>query len=294
MQRKTTILESTVGTQTTGVLPIDRIPGIVPEARQQLTIRDLLYQQSTTQALVDVVKVIPPNPAIASPVSEGSVKPENQFTFASISEKVRLLSTWIPASKQVLDDMQDLMAFINSTLPYYVNLCEEQQLLSGDGTGENLHGLVPQAAAFNKSGLPPNSSRIDYIGYALAQVTAAKELTPSWVVVHPSDWFSMRLQKDSLGRYILGDPASVVTPSLFGLQVAYTTSIAQGSFLVGSGSPIASEIRDRMQMQVEISTEHSDYFTRNLVAIRAEKRLCLIVKRPASYIVGSFSGTSPA
>ena len=28
-----------------------------------------------------------------------------------------------------------------------------------------------------------------------------------------------------------------------------------------------------MEMQVEISTEHSDYFTRNLVAVRAEKRL---------------------
>jgi hypothetical protein len=67
-----------------------------------------------------------------------------------------------------------------------------------------------------------------------------------------------------------------------------------GSFLIGSGSPIASEIRDRMEMTVEISTEHQDYFVKNLVAIRAEKRLCLIVKRPASYVIGTFSGTSPA
>ena len=45
---------------------------------------------------------------------------------------------------------------------------------------------------------------------------------------------------------------------------------------MGSGSPVAAEIRDRMEMTVEISTEHSDYFTRNLVAIRAEKRLAVI------------------
>jgi HK97 family phage major capsid protein len=68
--------------------------------------------------------------------------------------------------------------------------------------------------------------------------------------------------------------------------------IAPGSFLVGSGSPVAAEIRDRMEMTVEISTEHSDYFTRNLVAIRAEKRLALITKRPNSFVTGTFT-TSP-
>src|SRR5258707_448701 len=87
--------------------------------------------------------------AIASPVAEASVKPENSLTFASVSEKVRLLATWIPATRQVLDDFTELMSFILSTMPYYVNLEEELQLLSGDNTGENLHGLIPQAAAFS-------------------------------------------------------------------------------------------------------------------------------------------------
>ena len=60
----------------------------------------------------------------------------------------------------------------------------------------------------------------------------------------------------------------------------------------GSGSPVATEIRDRMEMVVEVSTEHSDYFSKNLVAIRAEKRLALVVYRPASFITGTFT-TSP-
>jgi hypothetical protein len=47
-----------------------------------------------------------------------------------------------------------------------------------------------------------------------------------------------------------------------------------------------------MEMQVDISQEHSDFFIKNLVAIRAEKRLALVVKRPASFITGNFS-TSP-
>jgi HK97 family phage major capsid protein len=68
--------------------------------------------------------------------------------------------------------------------------------------------------------------------------------------------------------------------------------MVSGQFLVGTGNPIACEIRDRMEMQVEISTEHASYFTSNLVAIRAEKRVAIIVKRPASFVSGSFT-TSP-
>jgi hypothetical protein len=49
----------------------------------------------------------------------------------------------------------------------------------------------------------------------------------------------------------------------------------------------------RQPITVEISTEHSDYFTRNLVAIRAELRAALVVMRPGAFIKGSLT-SSPA
>lgn len=283
-----------VGVATTGVLQIDRIPGITPEARQTLKIRDLFSARPTTMQVVDFVKVSSPM-AIASPVPEASVKPENSLSFTSVSEKVRLLATWIPATRQVLDDFTELMSFIQSAMPYYVNLEEELQLLSGDNTGENLHGIIPQASAFSTALLPSAAhgwNKIDVIATAIKQINAAKEIEPTFAVISTNDWWDIRLTKDSFGRYILGDPQIAVRPNIFGLDVVPTTSMAAGTFLVGSGSPVAAEIRDRMDMQIEISTEHSDYFTRNLVAIRAEKRLALVTKRPASFVTGTFT-TSP-
>jgi HK97 family phage major capsid protein len=81
--------------------------------------------------------------------------------------------------------------------------------------------------------------------------------------------------------------------TLFGLVPVPTTSILSGTFLVGNGDPAAVEIRDRQEMTVEISTQHDDYFIKNKIAIRAEKRVALVVKRPDSFVTGSFS-TSPA
>jgi HK97 family phage major capsid protein len=294
MERKTTITSGTVGAQTTGVLTIEREPGIVAEARQRLKIRNLLSARPTNMQVIDYVKVNAAM-AIGSPQTEASDKGENANTFTAVSATVRTLATWIPASRQVLEDLQELQSFLMSTLGFYVDLDEEIELLSGDNTGVHLNGLITQATAFNTA-LTSNSAgwnKIDLVGRAAQQVEMAKELQPSFVCVNPKDYWDMRLQKDSYGRYILGDPQGPVnTAALFDLQPVRTTSIAQGKFLVGSGDPAAVEIRDRMEMQVEISTEHSDYFTKNLIAIRAEKRLALIVKRPASFITGTFT-TSP-
>jgi HK97 family phage major capsid protein len=281
-----------VGVATTGVLQIDRTPGITPEARQTLKVRDVLSARPTMMSVVDFVKVSTPM-SIASPVPEASTKPENQLGFTSISEKIRLIATWIPATKQVLDDFTELMGFIQSTLPYYINLEEEYQLLAGDDSGENLHGLLPQAQAFNSSLLSSGSgwTYIDVIATAIRQINAAKEIDPTFVILNTNDWWTIALTKDGIGRYVLGSPQSLTTPRVFGLDVVSTTSIPQGTFLVGSGSPVAAEIRDRQEMTVEISTEHADYFVRNLVAVRAEKRLALVTKRPASFVSGSFSSS---
>jgi HK97 family phage major capsid protein len=307
LERKTTITSGsggTVGAASSGVLQIDRLPGITTEARQQLTVRQVLTARPTTFQLVDFLKVNAPM-TIASPQVEAATKAENAVTFNTASERVKTIATWIPASKQVISDMVELMGFLDSTLGYYVDLAEEQQLLSGDGTGENLHGLITQATAFNTGLLSAvrGWNKIDIIGRIIQQITAAKELPPTFVVMNPNDWWDIRLSKDGFGRYILGDPQSSYASMAFGslkpvqalfdLQVVATTNIASGTFLVGSGSPIASEIRDRMELVVEVSTEFSDYFVRNLVAIRAEKRLALLVKRPASYVSGTFT-TSPA
>ncbi|MBB5329810.1 phage major capsid protein [Tunturiibacter gelidoferens] len=283
-----------VGVSTTGVLQIDRIAGITPEARQVLRVRNVLYARPTTMTAVDFVKVTTPL-SPGSPVPEASVRPENQLVFTSLSEKVRLIATWIPATKQVLDDMTELMGFIQSSLPYYINLEEELQLLAGDDTGENLHGLLPQAQAFNSGLLSATHgwTYLDVIATAIRQINAAKEIDPTFVILNTNDWWTIALTKDSLGRYILGSPQSLTTPRIFGLDVVSTTTIPQGVFLVGSSSPVACEIRDRQEMTVEISSEHADYFTRGLVAVRAEKRLALVTKRPASFCSGTFS-TSPA
>lgn len=293
-ERKTTITSAAVGSETSGILRHDRDAGIVLDARPVLKVRNVLASRPTSMQLIDFVKI---NSAmtVASPQAEAGTKQEKAVTFTTASVAVKTIAAWIPATRQILEDFTELEGFLRSELPYRVDQCEEQELLAGSNLGAHLNGLITQATSFDTSLLSASAgwTRFDIIGRVRQQIAAANELAPSFIVLHPTDWWSLRLTKDSYGRYILGDPQqNVGVPNIFGLTVVETTSITSGTFLIGSGNAAASEIRDRMGMQVEISTEHGEYFTSNMVAIRAEKRLALVVKRPASYITGSFT-TSP-
>jgi HK97 family phage major capsid protein len=304
-QRKTAIMDSVVGLATSGVLPIDRIPGIVREARQTLMLRQALSARPTDKATVDFVYVSTP-PGYGSPQTEGSAKFQNYAVFSTKQLNIVTIATWIPASKQVLEDMDELANYITETLPYYVDLDEEYELLSGDASSGHYSGLTHNATAFTTTltHAAAGWNKIDLIGRAIQQIMTAKELPPTFVVLNPVDYWDIRLTKDSYGRYIFGDPqdfgpgiqfgGTVNNPrTIFGLTPVVTTAMTSGYFLVGSGNPVAAEIRDRMGMQIEISTSHEDFFVRNLLAIRAERRACLVVKRAASFIYGALN-TSPA
>jgi HK97 family phage major capsid protein len=296
-QQKTTITSGTgsLGTlETVGVLQSERTPGIVAEARRALRVRSLLSARPTLLQSISFVKVDSPF-VKASPQVEGNAKLENAVTFTVGVERVKTIATWVPATRQIMEDYTELAGFIRTALPYYVDMEEENQLLTGDGSGENLHGLCHQATAFNTALLGTGAfSPADVIARVIQQIETANEIEPTFIVLNPANYWTIRLAKSSTGEYIFGSPAmDLGTFPLFGLQAVKTNAMTSGYFLVGSGLPVASEIRDRLAMEVTISTEHADYFTRNMVALRAEKRLALVVYRPGSYVYGAFS-QSPA
>lgn len=293
MERKTTITESAVGFPTSGVMPEERGQMVI-EARRAFRMRDVIPVRPTTFGKVYWPKVNLPMTK-ASPIAETVAKPENRETFTTVAEDIKTIATWIPASRQVLDDWSELLGILRSALGYQVDKEEDLQILSGDNTGENLNGLTTQATAWDLALMTASDGYeyVDIIAGAAQQIAEADEIGPTFVVLHPRDWWKIKRGKDTQGRYILGDPASPFDGTIWGLRPVVTTAMSTGHFLVGAGYAQGAEIRERMGLEIEISTEHSDYFTTNMVAIRAEKRSALCVYRPAAYIYGSLT-QSPA
>jgi HK97 family phage major capsid protein len=271
----------------TSLVPGARVPGIFGLPERQLTIRDLVMPGQTSSSSIEYVKETGFTNN-AAPVAETTAKPYSDLTFDMTSSPVRVLAHLFKASRQILDDAPALRSYIDGRARYGLRFVEENQLLNGSGTGQNLHGLVPQATAFNPAFAAADETAIDRLRLAVLQVVLA-EYPATAFVLNPIDWAKIELTKDAGGNYIIGNPQGSLTPTLWNLPVVSTQAMAAGEFLTGAFS-FAAQIFDRMDIEVLLSSENVDDFEKNLFTIRAEERLAFAVYRPESFVTGDVEG----
>ena len=296
LEVKTAIVNATGQNQP--LVAADRIQGIFKDPDRVLRVVDLIPRIPTSSNLVEFARenVFTDNagPQVgASPeVFENTTKPESGITFTLASEAVQTLAHWIPASKQVLGDSPMLQGYINMRLGYGLKLEEETQVLSGSGANGNLNGLTTQQTAFAQNS-PIEfvvTTKMDEIRAAILQAQQS-EYVPDAIVLHHNDWANMEVEKVNAGtdnRYLMGNPAGVLQPRLWGLPVVATNSMTSGDFLVGSFR-MGAALHDRESMTIEVSRENSTNFVDNMITILAEERVCLCVYRTQAFIGGTFS-----
>lgn len=148
-----------------------REPVMIPRTR--LTVRNLLAPGQTNSNLVKFTRQITRTNA-ASVVTEGAQKPESNIIFELVDAPVRTIATWIPTSRQIMDDAPLLQSTLDSELRYMIGLVEEEEILFGDGTGEHLSGLSSQVTPFNAPFVVTAQTNLDIILVAIAQAQQSK------------------------------------------------------------------------------------------------------------------------
>lgn len=281
---------STTGTSaTTGLVVADRQPGILQLPRRGLVVRDLLMPGRTNSSAIEYVKeTVFTNAAASVAENPAAPKPQSDISYSLVNTPVRQLAHFIMASKQILSDAPQLQSQIDGRLRYGLSYVEDLALLAGDGTGQNLLGLVPQATTYKApTGVTVQSgTRIDVLRMAMLQATLA--LFPATGhVLNPIDWAQIEVTKDTQNRYIFANPTGQAGPVMWGLPVVESLAMTVGNFLTGAFR-MAAQIFDREDANVLISTEDRDNFVRNMVTILAEQRLALAVYRPQALIAGTF------
>jgi len=300
LERKTAITSAAVSTSgndatSSGVVQITRALPFVPDARRRLFIRDLLTVVPMDTASADFVQE---ETAIgdASPQTEASAKLENAVTLTTVSQSAKTISSWLPASRQILDDLPGLQAFIEGSLRYAVLKKEQDLVLVGNNTGQQLNGIANQATAFDISLLNASDGYeyTDIIFASCQQLAEAEYSQPSFIALHPRTYWTIRRQKASDGTYI--HPPITASGDDFricGLVPVITKALSQTQFIVGTTDASDIVLRERSQLKISIAVSHDDYFAKDMVAVLAEERVALVVYRPGSFVTGTFS-QSPA
>lgn len=283
---------------------------MVTQPMRTKRVRDLFPVRTTTAAVIEYFRQLGFTTPIqagyyaagvnsASTVAERNnannafaLKPQSSFSFVGEQAPVRTLAHWEAAHRNVLADEPQLRSIIDNELMYGLRLLEDNQILNGDGNGENLLGVlntsnIQEYAWSDGATTPVADTKADAIRRA-ATLSFLAYYEPSGIVLHPNDWEDIELTKDEQGQYLVAVSVAMGgEPRVWRMPVVDTPAIAEGTALVGAFGT-AAQLYDREQASIRISEQHSDFFVRNAIVILAEQRLALAVKRPEAFVKVDF------
>lgn len=274
---------------------------LVPRPYRTARVRDLFPVASTTANLIEYMRVLgylDGNQAGMVPERDGAgmyanfaLKPHTRLLLQPAQAPIRTIAHYEVAHRNTLADEPQLRSIIDTELLYGLRLMEDAQLLSGDGTGENILGILetPGIQQYPGNPLPSPSpvkssdTYVDAIRRAATRVMLAY-YEPTGIVVHPYDWEQMELTKTTQGEYVVAINVAIgAEKRLWQMPVVATPAMRQGTALVGAFG-LGAKVYDREQSNIRIAEQHADLFLRNAVAILAEERVGLTVSRPESFV----------
>jgi HK97 family phage major capsid protein len=270
-----------------------------PLGRYPLTLRDLISVRTTTSDTVEFVRQVT-QVNQAAPVPEANVtdytgypgqvsgqKPEGSMTFERVSETVKTIAVWIPATKRALSDAAQIRGLIDQELREDLSEELEDQLLNGNGAGENFTGLTNVANTLVQAFV---TDILTTTRKAITNLLLNGKQRPTAWLFHPQDWETIELLKDNDGRFLWGGPLGRGAPTLWGIPVAQSFFLTPGTAWLANWSKAV--LWDREQANISVSDSHSDFFIRNMVAILAEMRAAFGVIRPSAFVEVDLEGGS--
>lgn len=277
-------VKSTVtGTGVTGTVQADR-QAIVGGAFLPMVMESLIPALPTTSNAVDFVREsgFTNNAAEAA---EGAAKAETDLTVELVTANVRTIAHWIKISRQLAADAPALAAYINSRMVYGVNLRVENQLITGNGTAPNLSGLLTSgnytAHGYLSGALGSTLAKLVLIRKVIGDMQAAG-YRPSVLILNPVDWATIEIElMTTAAGQALRNVNEAGQTTILGLPVASTPAMTSDRFLV-SDIQMACTVYNREGVQLAMSESDSDNFQKNLITVRAERRLAFAVERPAA------------
>jgi HK97 family phage major capsid protein len=261
------------------------LPGVkVPLLFRRLVVADLLAPGTTdSNAIIYMQETVFTN--AADTVAEGAIKPESTLIFDKVTETIHKIAHWIPITDEMLEDVSYIRSYVDGRLRLGVMMAEEDKLLNGAASPDEINGLLNRTGlrTAEVAGGSPDSPNADAVFRQMMGIFTDSFIMPDGIVMNPSNWQTIQLMKDTSGAYMGGGPFGLPpAPRLWGLPVVVTPAITTGTALVGAFGSQAQIFR-KGGIQVAVSNSHSDFFIRNLTAIRAEERLGLAVYRPSAF-----------
>lgn len=267
-----------------------RTPGFVDLRQREIQVLDIVPRIQTESDTVEYVREDTFTNAAAfvaeatATTGTSGLKPESTLAYSVQTANVQTLAHWIPVTNRMLADAPAIRGIINGRLLLGLDLVLESQIVSGNGVGSNLTGIL-STAGINIQG-KGSDNELDAIFKARTQIVLNGKGRPGAVLLHPNDWQAIRLARENaatgtLGAYLMGPPSQVGPTTVWGIPVVESQALTANTGLIGDFE-MGCTLFDREQAAIRVGTIDQQ-FVRNMQTILAELRAAFVVFRPAMF-----------
>jgi HK97 family phage major capsid protein len=210
-------------------------------------------------------------------LGEGDTKTQLSVRYEEATMSVKKIAVYGKVTTEMMADLPQLISYIENNLMKRMDIVAENQLLAGDGLGDNLKGAKTYATAFTggTSALKiDNANEFDVISALSLQCQEANGM-PNAVFVHPQTLTLMKTLKSTLdGQYLYPRWADSDGLLIDGLRVIPSLAVTANEFIGGDLSVLNVLFREELALQIGL--DGSDFIN--------NKKTMLVEKRLAQYV----------
>jgi HK97 family phage major capsid protein len=291
-------IKSTDMTTPAGVVLPDQRPGIVVPPLYRVHVRDLVPVGMTSSNVYRFIQETAYTNS-GNVTTEGSAKPQSDFTLANKDASVETIATFLKLSRQMLSDVDGIASYLSARGPQKLMVKEDYQLLSGSGTTPNILGLLTAASIqAYAAGITIASNGWDKLALAMAQLKSLGadgdvEYEATAVLLNPLDYVTLITNKNATpytypGNIFKPEGGNMFSINPLGIPVIPHSKIPQGTALVGDYA-MGAQVLMREGLSLQFFEQDVDNVQKNMVTVRIEERLAFPIFHPDAFIKVSFA-----
>jgi len=255
-------------------------PDIISLPFRKQRVRSLINVGATSASIIEYLRHTGGEGGVAVQ-AEGALKSQIDFDFQMVQETIKTIAVFAVVSKQMLADIPRLANFITNQLTNKWFDFEDNQLIYGDGTGDNFKGLLNQAPSY----VPTDGTENTYFEYLVDAISQIENINfeATGIIMNPLDFKNLLTYKSKTGEF--NHPGLIYGADnvlrLYGTPIIKNNAIAKGTGLTGDFTQAEILVRDGLSF--DMSYEDSDNFRKNKVTLRLEAREGFTVTHPTAF-----------
>ena len=262
-----------------------RIPRVELTPQRPIAVIDHIPMLPTNQAaIVYMEETTFTNNAVetaeSTATTDADLIGEAALVLTERSKTVEWLPVFIPVTMQQMEDVEGISAYVDSRLTYMIQARLDLQMLGGDGVTPNLEGTE------NVSGIQAQALGTDPIPDAIYKLfTSIRDngfAEPSVCFIRAAKFQTVRLLKTADGLYIWGHPSEPGPFLMWGVPLVQTNAVTSTKLIAGDYANY-SALYTKRGITLAVTDSHQSYFSRGMLAIRADMRVAMVHYRPKAF-----------